>query len=66
MDNEKVYKYIILRIVCIIIVYILGAFIAPYIPNTKIVRGLVCVIMLVVVAVSFYIIGHYQKKAMNK
>lgn len=66
MDNEKVYKYIMLRIVCILIVYMLGAFISPYTPNTKIVRGLVCVIMLVVVAISFYIIGRYQKKAMNK
>lgn len=66
MDNKKVYKYIILRIVCIIIVYMLGAFIAPYTPNTKMIRGLECVIMLVVVAISFYIIDRYQKKAMKK
>lgn len=65
MENKLVYKYIGIRVICIIIIYILGSLIVPYTPNIKIVRIIEFVLMLIIVAISFYVIGRCQKRAIK-
>lgn len=66
MDDKIILKYVIIRIVCIIIIYMLGVLITPFVPNVKIVRVVEWIILLLITGLSFYIIGRYQNKAMKK
>jgi ABC-type multidrug transport system fused ATPase/permease subunit len=66
MENKIVHKYIIIRIVCVMIVYLLGFLLVPYTPDIKMVRFIEWIILLLIVAISFYLIGRCQKKALKE
>jgi positive regulator of sigma E activity len=64
--NNKVthsFKFIMFRCICLAVVLYLTGYIAQFLPNIRSIRIIEAIIMLIITAISFYIIDRYERKA---
>lgn len=56
------FKFIIFRCICLAVILYLTGYIAQFLPNIKFIRIIEAVIMIIIAAISLYLIGNHEKK----